>query len=230
MFYLGVTAAEMAKYPGVPGKMAYMACHFSPASRGISNLPRSLPPGSLLMLDDSLPPADHDPALVVRELASAVEHLGCSGVYLDFQREGFPVLGEIARQAAALPCSAAVSAVYAGESPLGVVLPPVAADVPLKRHLAPWQGKEIWLEVSLEGKTLALTPQGCQSSPCPHVPKTGFQDKRLHCHYRAKVSKDAAVFSLWRTDSDLQGLLAEAQEMGVVHTLGLWQELASYLN
>ena len=47
--YLAMTAAEMIGSTFLPQKAAWMACHFSPYSTGLCNLPSALPPGSLLI-------------------------------------------------------------------------------------------------------------------------------------------------------------------------------------
>ncbi len=206
-----------------------MACHFSLVTQGISNVPQALPPDSLLLLDDAVPPGDHDPEQVVAELSQAVSQLGCSGVYLDFQRQNIPVLGEIASLAQALSFPVAVSAGYSQENHLPVVLPPAPLDTPLRRILAPWKGREIWIELALDAITLTLTPHGCQEGPCDQVPSQGFSEDKLHCHYTIQTQKDAAIFRLWRTYADLQALMQEAQALGVTHTLGLWQELGKML-
>ena len=86
--FLAMTAAEICACPVLPPKIAWMACHFSPYGLGLSNLPKTLPPGSLLMVDDITPPHKHDPALIGKQLHSCVEALQCSAVLLDFQRIG----------------------------------------------------------------------------------------------------------------------------------------------
>ena len=66
--YLAMTAAEMMGGAPLPGKTAWMACHFSPYSTGLCNLPAALPPGSLLILNDRTPIHGHDPERICREL------------------------------------------------------------------------------------------------------------------------------------------------------------------
>ncbi len=229
MFYLGATASEMANSQVFSAKTAYMACHFSQSSPGLSNIPRKLPPGSLLLLDDQNPPAEHDPAQVLQTLSKAAAALQCAGVYLDFQRQGYPLLAEIAARAKDLPCPVAVSQLYSGENRLPVVLSPTPPEVSVEAHLAPWKGREIWLEVALSRKKLTLTAQGCQEGPWEHAPAQGFREERLCCHYAIQAQKNAAIFHLWRTFEDLQALMTRAKNLGVTHTLGLYQELASYL-
>ena len=42
--FLAMTAAEIRGTETLPPKTAWMACHFSPYSTGLSNLPKDLPP------------------------------------------------------------------------------------------------------------------------------------------------------------------------------------------
>ena len=59
--YLAMTAAEMAGTAPLPRYMAWMACHFSPYSTGLTNRPAKLRQGSLLILNDRTPIHCHDP-------------------------------------------------------------------------------------------------------------------------------------------------------------------------
>ena len=47
--FLAMTAAEIQGTETLPPKTAWMACHFSPYSTGLSNLPKALPPGLSLI-------------------------------------------------------------------------------------------------------------------------------------------------------------------------------------
>lgn len=226
MFYLGATAAEMANFPDFFPKPAFMACHFSLSSAGISNIPKNLPPGSLLLLDDEAPPSGHDPARVVWELSQAAKDLGCAGVYLDFQRPGYPLLGEIAAMVEDFSCPVAVSQLYSGGNRLPVVLPPLPVDTSIKSYIAPWKGREVWMEVALSRGKLTLTKDGCREEHLFSVPRQGFREEKLHCHYEIGVRKDAAEFRLWRTFEDLQDLMRQGEALGVKHALGLFQELS----
>jgi len=118
-----------------------------------------------------------------------------------------------------------VSECYAEGLSCPVFLPPVPLDMPLKTYLAPWAGREIWLEAALDGVVLTLTEAGCTAAPFFDFPEDGHSDARLHCHYTVEPGPDSAVFRLWRTRSDLDALLADAQVQGVTRAIGLWQEL-----
>lgn len=225
--YLAMTAAEIASAPSLPRKLGYMACHFSPYSTGLSNLPRQLPPDSLLLLTDRTPICGHDPELIAWQLSDCAKANHCRGILLDFQRAECAETARLVRHlASALPCPMAVSHLYAGQSDCPVLLPPVPPDTLSADHLAPWQGREIWLEASLDSLCITVTPKGTRFSPAgsdneplPH------RDDRLHCHYRTEVSPEEVVFTLRRTPEDLASLLEEAEALGVSLTVGLYQEL-----
>lgn len=221
--YLALTPWEMAGN-SISQPAAYMSCHFSPGGPGLSNLPDSLPPGSMLILDDSTPMQSHDPDTIVRQLASQADRWQCGCVLLDFQRPGNEAQQKLAEEMIrSLPCPVGVSHYYAEHLSCPVFLPPLPPDKPLSAYLAPWQGREIWLEAALNGLTLTLTETGCTASPLPDFPEQGQENSALHCHYSIEAP---ATFRMWRTREDLDGLLAEAEKMGVAKAVGLWQELA----
>ena len=226
--FLAMTAAEMRNCSVFPEKIAWMACHFSPYGTGLSNLPKNLPAGSLLMVDDITPPHGHDPVLIAEQLSMCVESLQCCGVLLDFQRPGCDETKVIAKQLTkVLPCPVAVSDSYADDLACTVFLPTVPPSVPLEEHLFPWKGRKIWLETGLDGEVLTLTEQGCNLIPLPYpnYEADGFSDTGLHCHYTIETNEKAARFTLWRTKEDLEALLEEAEKSGIVGCVGLYQEL-----
>lgn len=227
--YFAMTGAEIHGCSALPPAVAWMACHFSPYGTGLSNLPRTLPEGAIVILNDRTPIHGHDPQRIAEQLAQTVAGLGSAGVLLDFQRPGEPETAAMAQVLVqSLPCPTAVSDLYAEALECPVFLPPAPVDTALSRHLAPWQGREIWLDTSLEGLVLTLTPDGAASAPlpCREAPEGGFQDHALHCHYRTHLTADQAQFTLWRTRQDLDALLQEAQALGIPYAIGLYQELA----
>ena len=227
--FLAMTAAEMRNISVYPPKIAWMACHFSPYGTGLSNLPRELPPGSLLILDDVTPPHGHDPVLIAEQLTQCTELLQCRGILLDFQRRNCPETAALAKHLTqALPCPTAVSDSYASDLSCPVFLSPLPPSVPLEAYLAPWKGRDIWLELGLEGEILTLTEQGCTATslPYPDPDADGFSDENLHCHYTTETNEKAARFTLWRTSEDIKQLLEEAETLGVTAAVGLFQELS----
>lgn len=225
--YLAMTAAEFRAAPSLPEKIGWMACHFSPYSTGLSNLPEELPEGSLLILNDRTPIHGHDPELIARQLHATMQRLKCCGILLDFQTADNSETAALIRYLAEnLPDKVIFPAYYPVESE-AVFLPPVPVDEPVKDYLAPWQGKEIWLDAAPEGTEILLTESGAVCSPLsgamaeelPHV------DEALHCHYRIDETETGIRFLLLRTKEDLQALLLETEALGVAGTVGLYQEL-----
>lgn len=228
--YLAMTAAEIASAPSLPRKLGYMACHFSPYSTGLSNFPQRLPPGAMLLLTDRTPICSHDPELIGSQLSDCIKVNRCHSLLLDFQRPECAETAQLVRHLAeSLPCPVAVAEPYARELGCPVLLPPVPLDTPLADHLAPWQDREIWLELALDSLYITVTPSGTLFSPAPSdSTPLPHRDQRLHCHYRTEVSPEQAVFTLRRTPEDLALLLEEAENLGVALAVGLYQELGLF--
>ena len=229
---LAMTAAEMRSFSTLPEKVAWMACHFSPYGLGLSNLPKDLPAGSVLMVDDVTPPHGHDPEYIARQLERCVEAWNLRGVLLDFQRDGCKETRVIAEYLVqALPCPTVVSEACARDLDCPVFLPPVPPSVSLEAYLKPWQSSEIWLELGLDGESLTLTEAGCTVAPLryPDLDAQGFVDQKLHCHYRIDINEKSARFTLWRTEEDLDHLVEAAKSLGIVHCIRLYQEIATSL-
>lgn len=225
--YLAMTSAEMTGNSVFPDHTAWMACHFSPSGQGLSNLPKWLPPGSVLILDDSTPIHDHDPVLIAEQLQGCIKSLQCVGLLLDFQRPGEARTQELTDYLCrTLPCSVTVSELYADAPGCAVFMAPIAADESMDSRLARWSGREIWLDTTLEGMEIALTERGAVSAPLPswEHPDNGFPEERLHCHYQISLDTDRAVFTLWRTSEDIAQQLEEAEQLGVTAAVGLYQE------
>lgn len=225
--YLAKTRMEFRREDNLPFPAAWMACHFSPYGTGLSNLPQTLPPGSLLMLDDITPIHGHDPGFIGEQLRERVEALKCRGVLLDFQRPGYEACFALAQHLSeTLPCPVCVSSLYGKDMDMPVLLPPLPCSVSLKAYWEAWKGREVWLETALEGESIVLTEKGADFSPLPQFspPEDGFSEEKLHCHYKAEASEDKITFTLWRTREDVEGLLSEAESLGVALAVGLYQQ------
>ena len=225
--YLAMTAAEMGTNTAYPDYFAFMACHFSPYGPGLSNLPKDLPTGSMLILNDRIPWEGHHIPSVVTQLLDIVAEKRCSSVLLDFQRPGADAIPHLTKNILdALPCPVGISHLYAGAFSCPVFLPPVPLDIPLADHIAPWLEREIWLEAALDGCVITLSEEGSHTMPLPHPSlDSGHKNDTLHCHYTIETSADTARFTLCRTEEDLSDLLEEAQSLGITRSVGLWQEL-----
>lgn len=223
--YLAMTAAEIRANTDFPPNIGYMACHFSPYGTGLSNCPAHLPEGSMLILNDRTPIHGHDHGLIADQLTELVEKLKCDSVLLDFQRVDVPELSLLAQKlSASLPYPVGVSDLYAKDLDCSIFLPPVMPDTPLSEHLAPWQGRDIWLDISTEGLEITLTEKGASTvSLQRQILPACHGDSTLHCHYRIDVGENIR-FTLFRTEQDLQDLLAEAKYLGISRAVGLYQE------
>ena len=104
-------------------------------------------------------------------------------------------------------------------------LPPPPPDCPLERYLAPWRGREIWLEAALSARRIEVTAQGAKVTETWSPEGAGRMLPGLHCHLLRETGPGWAGFTLWREPEDLDTLLNEAEERGVRMALGLFQEL-----
>lgn len=222
--YLAMAREEIAPKTSLPEKCAWLSCRFSPEDKGITNLPPPLPSGSMIVLDDSLPPAGHDPALIARQLAAIP---GKSGILLDFQRPGLAENRRITRALAKdLPGPVCVSELYADELDCPVFLPPAPPEQPLGEYLKRWKGREIWLDAALNATAVTVTAEGSRFEPAAPTPNAGkHRDEALHCHYDILIQDNEIRFTLLRTKEDLDDLLTEAAQLGVKAAVGLFQEL-----
>jgi len=225
--YLAMNASEMTISP-MPDHPAWMACHFSPSSQGISNIPASLPSGSMLILNDRNPCQGHSADLVAAQINEAATRLGCESVLLDFQRPGNIESAAIAEAIVhSLSIPVAVSDCYAASLPCPVFLGPGPLHIPLSEHIAPWKDREIWLEAALCQEIATVTKDGTSFSPCfpPEHLDGGFYDKILRCHYHTHIAHDCITFTLFDTPDSLFQKLELTPPLGVTRAVGLYQEL-----
>lgn len=227
--YLAMTAAEMETFSLPEGCLtAYMACHFSPYTTGLSNIPRKLPPGSMLIINDRTPISGHDPRQIVRQLTDALEQLSLDSLLLDFQRPGYedmlPLCQVLTEQ---LPCPVGISSLYAQALDCPVFLPPPPLDQPLEKYILPWRGREIWLDIAPEAAQFIITEDGSQllQLPFSQPPENAHRDEGLHCRYRAEISEKEIRFHLWRDLPETELLIYHAESLGVTKCIGLYQEL-----
>ena len=227
-FYLALTAAEISLLSSLPERCAYMACHFSPYTEGISNLPDVLAPGSILILNDRMPCQGHSAGLVAQQLSDAVAHLECESVLLDFQRPPEPESRAMVHAITqALLCPVAVTESFSEGLSCPVFLAPCPLDMPIEQYLHPWSGREIWLEAALCQERITVTKSGTAYAPVFPTQQLegGFYEKKLHCRYHSVVSTDSITFTLFDTFETLEEKLEHAQSLGVTRAVGLYQEL-----
>ncbi len=222
--FLALTDRETAE--SLPERFAYMALHFSSYSKGLSNIPTTLPQGSILLLDDSMEPENHDPGVVVEQLTGLVEQFAPVAVLLDFQR---PATKELAIMAEGivkgLPCPVGVTEAYARDLGCPVFLSPPPVNKALQDYISPWKSQGIYLEIAPDCIKITVTENESKTMPIPAQQDLPLQDRRLHCHYNVAVSPDKAVFTVCRHKEDLAALVQEAEKLGVLGCVGLYREL-----
>lgn len=226
--YIAMTASELSSTLDLPQHIAYMGCHYSSSSRGLSNLPDCLPPGAMVMVNDMMPPQDHDPEQIAMQLTQLASDMSVSAFLLDFQRPNIPKNQTIATfLTQALPCPVGVTPAYAADLNCPVFLPPPPLHTPLEKHVSPWKGREIWLETAIETCEIKITADGSKYSQFSDKPPAEpcFYEDSLHCRYHTEIFDDHAVFTLHRGNQELLALLQEAQTLGVCCAVGLYQQL-----
>lgn len=225
--YLAMTAGEISGNSTLPPHIGWMSCHFSCYHTGLTNIPRQLPTGAMLILNDQIPCHGHDPSRIRDEVIAITEDFQCSRVLLDFERPGDPQSAAIVRVLAQeLSCPIAVSDLYAGESDGPVFLPPAPLHQPLAEYLQPWNGREVWLEAALCQEAIIVTRDGSRFQdiyPTDQLSE-GYLDEGLHCRYRIETAEDHIIFTLFDTPDTLRDKLAQAEALGVTTAIGLYQQ------
>ena len=228
--YLAQTAGELHGNIHTAEKTAYMACHFSLYTTGLSNVPEALPTGSMLILNDQIPICGHDPHRISGQLQETAERFSCDSLLLDFQRPGNKETAQLCHLLSAeMDCPLGISHHYANDLDCAVFLPPPPLDMPLTEHLKPWNNRKIWLEAALEAAEFTITADGCKVVPLPyehHLEET-FIEEILHCRYRCEVDSEKIRFWLYRTIDQLEALLEEASTLGIEKSIGLYQQLCA---
>ena len=224
--YLAMTKAEMAAFSLENHEnIAFMACQFSPYGTGLSNLPDFMPKDAMVILNDQMPIYGHDPLRIAEEMTELVERFSCGCVLLDFERPGSKETqmlceGLVSR----LSCPVGVSEIYGRDLGCPVFLPPMPLDVTLEEYLAPWQDREVWLDIAPDAACVSVTKDGSTYTPLPDgfPPEDAFEDASLHCYYRAEIWEDRIDFHLWR---NWESLILDAERFGIAKCVGLYQQL-----
>lgn len=226
--YLAMTAAEFSSAQTFPPHIAWMACHFSSYGTGLSNFPKALPPGSILIINDRTPVQGHSPQDITAQLKDFISAFTPDGVLLDFQRPG---IDETAKIAAALteslPCPVGVTAHYAAELHCPVFLPPPPLYLPPEKYFSQWENRDIWLEAALENQCITLTETGSQLTDLPFcsLEEPNFTEEKSFCRYNIHIEKDSVHFTMSRDAASLEALLKRAMELGITKVIGLYQQL-----
>lgn len=218
--YLAMTAAEISGCQQLPEPLAYMACHFSPYSTGLSNLPGALPKGSMVILNDRIPICGHDPRRVAEQLGQLCEELEAESLLLDLQRTDENMHAIIAQILKDRVCPVGVSELYAKDFDCPVFLSAPPLHIPLAEYAAPWEGHEIWLEAATDQYAYGVSETACVSLYADYTAPLPCGD--LCCHYGFHEEKDRLVIALERTWEDLQMLM---KDDSITKSIGLYQQL-----
>ena len=222
--YLAMTRQEMEYAPALP---RYPGCFF-PDGPGLCDLPHVLPPESLLILTDRIPWRGQAPAPVAAQIAEAAKRLECGCVLLDLEKDPSEFAADVAKiLSEVLPCPLAAPPGFADDSDCAVFLPPCPLHVPLAEYLHPWQGQEVWLDVTMQQETITVMPEGTRyGSPTPADRQDGgWFDEILLCRCITKMAEDQVQFLLFDTPDTLKLKLEQAAALGVTKAVGLYQEL-----
>ena len=221
--YLAMTAAEISRKEQLPQHLAYMACHFSPYSTGLSNMPNQLPKNTMVILNDRIPVCGQDPDTVACQLAQLCEETEADSILLDLQRPFDDHTEKIVRAILdTAVCPVGVSEIYAYnlDTPVFISVPPL--NQTFTQHAKRWEGREIWLEAALEQATYAITETDCR--PVYSTSTAPLSCPSLFCHYGFREEADQVILSLERTREDLLALIDESP---VTKTIGLYQQLGN---
>ena len=223
--YLALSAAEFAFANPLPEHIAWMSCRFSPYGRGLINLPDTLPPGSVCILDDSTPINNHDLRRIADELENTLSRCTCLGLLLDFQRANRPEQAELVSvltEVLSFPIAAPPQ--YAMAENI-LFLPPVPAEDTPEKYLTPWKGRRIWLDTGMSSAVLTLNESGCRVDyPGEISPQSWRQDAETASAYHIRKIPGAIECTLCRIRESLPSLLEKCSAHGVELAIGLWQE------
>lgn len=218
--YLAMTAEEFAFCREKPTNVAWMACHFSPYGKGLTNLPPGSLKNAIVTVNDRIPWNGHDAAVIAAQLKG----IDCGGILLDFQRPDTP-LSFVSQLLAALPHPVCIAERFALDTECPILLPPVPPHIPVAEYIEPWQGREIWLEASQNTSQITVTAAGAEETMSVLAGTYPHKDAALSCHYGIAVENDRATFSFCRLRADMEDLATQAKDAGVTRMIGLYQEL-----
>ena len=224
--YMAMTAAEFSTCTNLPAHIGWLACHFSPSGPGLSNIPKALPPDSLLIIDDSSPFECHQSDFILEQVQELIATMKISAVILDFQRSGNPAVKELVSFLQTnLSCPVAAPPQYTSEN-FPVFLSPCPLNLPLEKHLAPFKERTIWLDATPCPLEITITEQGSAYHTLPNNAPDYMHhwDSALRCNYNIMVDANRIVFILGRNDYAFQKWLDKAEELGVSGVVGLYQE------
>ena len=219
--YFALTGAEFRLCREVPDYCGWLACHFSPYGKGITNFAQNLPDGGMLILDDSTPINGHDPQQIIEQIAA----LSIDSVLLDFQRSPTEESLNMAKELSTLPCPVGIAESHAQNLSCPIFLSAPPLHIPLRTYITPYQGREIWLEVALGQECVTIDENGQKAAAWFASDLPIFSSPTLACRYQIVLEDQQVSFLFHRTKEDLPTLLTLAQSLGITRAIGLYQEL-----
>lgn len=209
----------------LPAQFAWMACHFDPNGNGIIDLPETLPPGCILILNDKTPYNGHNAERITQQLAECAQRYSIHGLLLDFERPISEALKETVRRLVyALPCPVACMKNLKIEGLVSVIqMPPILGTPEEYFHTK----KGAWLELRKQAEKYQIEMDGCKSDSIrePQDELTeGQQETALCVHYHFTVNAENANLTLWRNRQDREIIMELAKQAGIDTIIGLYQE------
>lgn len=226
--YPALSDDELKNARIVPDIYCRMGCHF--ISGGLTALPENLPRNSLLMIDDRIPLEKCNIAEVKNKLDRLTEEFRLAGILLDFQRSGSAesqALSIFLSKHMTVPVAVTEHYAQATSGPVFVCMPP--AHQTIISSLEQWRGREIWLELATDRKTVIIDTEGCRvtESGDQAVITPSYCGKR-YSHYKIDFQGRAARFTFNRGIEDLKKIICDKKALGIKHTVGLYQELGTH--
>ena len=226
--FLAMSPYEFTVCGKLPPRVAWMSLRFSPSGQGLSNQPKALPPGSLMILDDWIPWHGHSSSRIAQELEQLLGRLGCCGLLLDFER---PPQTETLLLANALSCLCkqrgipmAAPPAYLVNDHMEVFLPPLPV-LPRRNR----DSSRLWVDVSPVEQSFKIGPDMTEPLPPAHryrspQPQNWQHSGELPMLYRTYRQGDAIVLHLRRDPSVVRDYLCSQTDCRIRFALGLWKE------
>lgn len=224
-WFPAITQEEIQKLATLPAQFAWMACHFNPEGNGIMDLPETLPPGCILILNDQIPYHGQSGEVIGQQLTECAQRWSLHGVLLDFERPVSEELRETVRMlVSTLPCPVACGKNLEIEGLVSVIQMPPLSEKP-KEYFESKKG--VWLELRKQAEGYRIERDGSKSYSTeePQGEKLKrLQDTALCVHYHFTVNTENADFVLWRDHKDREKIIEQAKEAGIDTVIGLYQE------
>lgn len=205
--FLAMTATDFSFTRKKPEQLAWMSVHFSQSNGCLSNLPPSLPPGSLIILDDQIPWNDHDLERICQCLTRLLVRDRSYGLLLDFEREPCQETLTLAKALTqcclGIGCRIAMPRSYLTEG-AACFCPPIPCNESWSEK--DFSGGPVWLDVTPTAVLAEISSKGVRIDPAdPHElngwakNNSVFRDPTLGCFYHSYREGECVRVSLFDT-------------------------------